>query len=127
MKQFFEIIGYIIAVGTVIAALWALFLFVDSKLDKDNEQTDLIIQQANADRRREINDSLFQKVVLDSLCSLSSRTIKIDKRTNTLEKSYIRFVNDNVKNAEVVRSYMEGITWELKKNTSWTVSPGSGQ
>ena len=50
----------------------------------------------------------FHEAVLDSIANVS-------KRTRSLEKSYIRFVERNTQSTDEIREYLKGITWEEKK------------
>lgn len=61
----------------------------------------------------------FHEAVLDSIANVS-------KRTRSLEKSYIRFVERNTQSTDEIREYLKGITWEEKKTLNQP-SGASGQ
>jgi tetrahydromethanopterin S-methyltransferase subunit B len=117
-ELFKKILWYTGAIIVVLFTVWGVIQFMVNKELKNidvNQKLEIIVKTQTEQKKQ--NDSILVNIVqIKQLIKENTETVQ------DLSNSYVLFMQNNKSlTKDDFRNYMEGVTWEVKKNMTNTV------
>jgi hypothetical protein len=126
-KGFLKVLGnikmyssYYFAVASVIGAVWGAFAIYDNWRDENKILQDNVNTIIQTQKQQAKTDS----ILVEQQTEMKEQLNDIQSTTESLENSYVRYISrDASLTKEDFLEYMEGLSFDLKKNSSSALRP----
>lgn len=108
--------GYYFAIVSVLGVVWGAFAAYDNW--KDNNE--ILQNNVNTIIKAQASAAKTDSLLLDQQAKMRSQLNEIQQTTEALESSYVkRLSNDKSLSKQDFLDYMEGLSFDVKKNSSY--------